>query len=86
MTAKQSEHGESDGKSESDAGAVPAESTMETAPGLPKDVSDYLWLMAESVVTIPVGGKVGRWTREDRVILVWSALCSIARNERNKKK
>lgn len=53
---------------------------MRTSPGLDKDVSDYLWLLAEGAVTIPVGGKEGRWTREDRVMVVWSALCAMARS------
>ncbi len=52
---------------------------MKQVPGLDKDVSDYLWLMAECAVTIPVGGKVGRWTRDDRVVVVWSAICSMCK-------
>lgn len=53
--------------------------------GLPKDISDYLWLSAESVVHIPMGSKEGRWTREDRVALVFSVFCSIVRNNNKKK-
>lgn len=58
---------------------------MKTTPGLPKDVSDYLWLCAESAVSIPIeyvpskGGEYGRWSRVMRVALVWSVLCSMAR-------
>jgi hypothetical protein len=61
---------------------------MRTSPGLPKDVSDYLWLLAESAVSIPMeyvprkGGEWGRWTRSDRVMLVWSALCAMARTKK----
>ena len=57
--------------------------TMKTSPGIPKDVSDYLWLSAESVVSIPMeyvpckGGEYGKWSRGMRVVLVWSALCSM---------
>lgn len=37
----------------------------------------YLW--AEDIVTIPEGGRVGKWTREERVMLVYSVLCSLFR-------
>lgn len=58
---------------------------MRNVPGLPKDVSDYLWLCAEHAVSIPIeyvprkGGEYSRWSRSDRVMLVWSALCSMAK-------
>lgn len=50
--------------------------------GMEKDVTDYLWLMAESACTIPPGEKVGRWTRDDRVHLIFTVLCSLARMPR----
>lgn len=47
----------------------------------PEQWKDGLMIMAEKTVTIPVGGKVGRWDRETRVILVYSVLCALARKE-----
>lgn len=38
--------------------------------------------LAESVVSIPEGARVGRWTREDRVAVVFSVLCSLVRNKK----
>ena len=38
---------------------------------------------AEKAVKIPVGGRLGRWTREDRVALVYSVLCSLCRMKKN---
>lgn len=42
--------------------------------------------LAERSVSIPKGGRVGRWTREDRVSLVYSVICSLVRLGKNKKK
>lgn len=42
-----------------------------------RDMCDYLWLMAEQICFIPPGEKSGRWTREDRVMLIYSALCAL---------
>jgi len=47
---------------------------------LTPDEKVVLHRMAEKAVTIPEGGKSGRWTREDRVALVYSVLCSLIRN------
>ena len=47
----------------------------------PEEWKKGLMIMAESVVSIPEGGKVGRWTRKDRVILVYSVLCAFARKQ-----
>lgn len=58
---------------------------MKTSLHLSKDVSDYLWLLAEGAVSIPIeyvprkGGEYGRWDRATRVMVVWSALCAMAR-------
>lgn len=49
------------------------------AKDLTKIEKEVLMEMAEKAVTIPVGGKVGRWTREDRIAVVYSALCSMIR-------
>ena len=38
-----------------------------------------LRIMAENAVSIPKGGKVGRWNREDRVAVVYAVLCFFAR-------
>lgn len=45
----------------------------------PEEWREGLHLIAEQIVTIPPGEKVGRWTREDRVAVVYSVLCSLAR-------
>jgi hypothetical protein len=51
---------------------------------LSKQEKQVLWEMAERAVTIPPGEKQGRWSREERVVLVYSALCSMVRiSERN---
>jgi len=53
---------------------------------LSKQEKQVLWEMAERAVSIKEGGKVGRWTREDRVALVYSVIYSIIQNkERNKR-
>lgn len=46
---------------------------------LTRDEEDVLHAMAEKIVFIPKGEKRGRWTREDRVALVYSVLCSLSR-------
>lgn len=46
---------------------------------IPEEEAAVLHEMAEKAVSIPEGGKVGRWTREDRVTLVYSVLCSLYR-------
>jgi len=51
-----------------------------------KQEKEVMWQMAERAVTIPKGGKVGRWTREERVALVYSVIYSIIQcNEKNKR-
>lgn len=40
-----------------------------------------LRLMAEDVVKIPQGQMVGRWSREDRVAIVYAVLCGLARKQ-----
>lgn len=40
--------------------------------------------MAERAVTIQEGGKVGRWDRPARVILVYSVLCAMYRISKGK--
>ena len=45
----------------------------------PDQWKEGLMLMAEDVVSIPEGEKVGKWDRKTRVILVYSVLCSFAR-------
>lgn len=46
-----------------------------------KIVCDILHQKAEKVVSIKEGEQVGRWTREDRVALVYSAMCAIVRSK-----
>jgi len=46
---------------------------------LTKQEKEVLWQMAEKAVTIPEGQKQGRWSRDERIVLVYSALCSIVR-------
>jgi hypothetical protein len=45
----------------------------------PEQWKEGLKIMAENAVSIPKGEKRGRWTREMRVALVYSILCSLAR-------
>lgn len=45
----------------------------------PKQWREGLRIMAENAVSIPKGGKVGRWNRADRVAVVYAVLCSLAR-------
>lgn len=52
---------------------------------LSKAEKTVLMNLAESAVSIPPGEKVGRWTREDRIMVVYSALCAIYRINKNKK-
>lgn len=33
--------------------------------------------MAEKCAGVPPGGKIGRWTHEDRVAVVYSVLCHL---------
>lgn len=40
--------------------------------------------MAERAVKIPAGSKHGRWSREERVALVYAVLCSLFRKGSNK--
>lgn len=53
---------------------------------LTKNMKLYLHHLAESAVSIPKeyvarkGGEYGRWDRETRVAVVYSALCSMVRN------
>lgn len=47
----------------------------------PQQWKDGLMIMAEKTVTIPIGAKVVRWDRETRIILVYSVLCALARNQ-----
>lgn len=49
-----------------------------------EQIYEYLHELAEKAVSIPKGEKVGRWTREDRVAVVYSALCSIYRTNKAK--
>lgn len=48
-----------------------------------EEEKQVLMEMAERAVTIPEGEKQGRWSRDERVILVYSALCSIVRINEN---
>jgi hypothetical protein len=45
----------------------------------PEEWKAGLKIMAENAVSIKPGEKVGRWTRDDRVAVVYSVLCSLAR-------
>jgi len=47
-----------------------------------EDIKQYLQELAEQVVKIPKGGKVGRWDRETRIALVFSVLYSIYKNSK----
>ncbi len=38
-----------------------------------------LWDMAERCAGVAKGEKMGRWTHEDRVLVVYSLLCSLLR-------
>ena len=42
--------------------------------------------LAKKAVSIPEGEKVGKWTRETRVALVYSVICTLVRIAKNKKK
>lgn len=53
--------------------------THESESELTDEEKTLLYLWAEEIVTIPEGGKVGKWTRESRVMLVYSVLCSLCR-------
>lgn len=53
--------------------------------GLTKKENAGLLAMAERAVSIQKGEKRGRWTREMRVSLVYSALCSLYRISKEKK-
>jgi hypothetical protein len=46
---------------------------------IPDEYKEVLMDMANKAVTIPEGEKIGRWTRTDRVAVVYSALCSLLR-------
>ena len=45
----------------------------------PDEWREGLKIMAENAVSIPKGGKVGRWDRSMRVAVVYSVLCYFAR-------
>jgi hypothetical protein len=47
----------------------------------PEEWREGLRIMAEKAVTIPKGEKIGRWDREQRVAIVYSVLCSLARRQ-----
>lgn len=54
---------------------------------LTKEEKDLLHALAEKAVYIQKGDKLGRWTREDRVAVVFSVLCSLVRlNLKNEKR
>jgi hypothetical protein len=53
---------------------------------LTKREKQAIKVMAENAVSIKEGEKVGRWTREDRVAVVYSVLCSLFRMSKQKKK
>lgn len=42
--------------------------------------------LAEKCAGVPKGGKIGRWTHEQRVMVVYSVLCSLFRLAERKKK
>lgn len=46
---------------------------------LTDEEKEAIYALAERVVTIPEGGRVGKWTREERVMLVYSVLCGLFR-------
>lgn len=50
---------------------------------LTKEEKEVLREMAERVVSIRPGDKLGRWTRGMRVSLVYSVLCSLVRHKSN---
>ena len=47
---------------------------------------NYLLELAEKAVFIQEGEKIGKWTRENRVALVYSVLCSLIRLNKRKNK
>ena len=53
--------------------------------GLTKKEEKTVMEMAKRVAGVSEGGQVGRWTRDDRVMLVYSVLCSLYRLSRKKK-
>ena len=46
---------------------------------LTNEEKEAIHLLAERAVTIPEGDRSGKWTREARVMLVYSVLCSLFR-------
>ena len=56
-----------------------------SSPLTEKEICEYALIVAEKAVTIPKGGKVGRWTREDRVALVATVVAKLIRNGQKKK-
>ncbi len=46
---------------------------------LTKEEKQVLWAWAEDAVDIKPWEKKGRWTRESRVLLVFSVLCALVR-------
>ena len=49
-----------------------------------KEEREVLKEMAEQVVKIPPGEKVGKWDRESRVALVYAVLCGLFRANKEK--
>ena len=63
---------------------MPNKKLKELKAELVKELTSDEWkkglmIMAKQIVAIPEGEKVGRWNRKDRVSLVYSVLCSLAR-------
>ncbi len=48
-------------------------------PLTPEEWRKGLRILAENIVTIKQGEKVGRWDRETRVVMVYSILCALTR-------
>ncbi len=53
--------------------------------GFTKLEKQVLWEMAEKCAGVPPGEKIGRWTHENRVAIVYWVLCTLIRLNKIKK-
>lgn len=52
---------------------------------LTKDEKAVIRELAEKCAGVPIGQKLGRWTHEERVAVVYSVMCSLFRISKSKK-
>jgi hypothetical protein len=50
---------------------------------LTKKEEKEIWKMAERCAGVPKGQKWGRWTHEDRAVIVYAVICSLMRLNKN---